>query len=53
MGAFECIIQLAAENYCIIICIDVVLTIGCVEFPKFFYAFSETVKDVVNALLHT
>ena len=35
------------------ICIDLVLPMGWVDSPKFFCAFSETLTDVVNALVNT
>ena len=51
--AFACVIPLVANNDCIIICINILLPMGWVDSPKFFCAFSETLTDVVNALLHT
>ena len=36
-----------------IICTNLVLTMGWVDAPKFFCAFSETLIDVANALAHT
>ena len=53
VGAFAYVIPSAADNDCIIICIDMVLPMGWVESTKFFCAFLETLTDVENALVHT
>ena len=52
-GTFAYIISLAAGNYCIIICVNIVLPIRWVDSPKFFCKFSETLTNVANALIHT
>ena len=44
-------VLLALENHCIITFIDLVLTMGWVDSPKFFCAFSETLADVTNNLV--
>ena len=53
MGVFAYVILLASEENCIIIFIDLVLLMGWVDSPKYFCAISETLTDVVNALVHT
>ena len=53
VGTFTYVIPLATSNDCIIICMNVVLPIGWLDSPKFFCAFSETLMDMVNALVHT
>ena len=50
MGAFAYVIPLAPGDEGKIICINLVLSMGWVDFPKFFCAFSETLTDVSNAL---
>ena len=49
---FAYIILLVADDYCIIICIDLVLLMGRIDSPKFFYEFLETLTDVENGLVH-
>ena len=53
VGAFTYVVPAVSENDCTIICIDLVLTMGWVNSPKYFCAFSETLIDVVNDLVHT
>ena len=52
MGSFTYVIPLAANNNCIIIYIDLVLPMGWVDSPNYFCAFSETLTDVANTLVH-
>ena len=53
VGDFAYVISSAAEDNCIIICINLVLPMEWVESLKYFCAFSETLTDVYNTLLHT
>ena len=53
VGAFAYVISSAADEDCIVVCIDLVLQIGWVDSRKFFYAFSKTLTGVANAVLHT
>ena len=53
MSAFTYVVPLAPYENCIIICIDLVLKTGWVDSPNLFCAFSETLTDVVNALVDT
>ena len=53
VGVFTCVILLAADDDCIIVSIDLVLPMVWVDSPKFFRAFSETLTEVANALIHT
>ena len=39
------------DNDVILICINLVLPMGWLDSPKFFCAFSETLTDVVNAMV--
>ena len=50
LGAFTYAAPLAPEDYGFIFCVDLVLHMGWVDSPKFFCAFSETLKDVTNTL---
>ena len=52
MGAFVYVILAVSKDDCVIICIKIVLPMGWVDSPKYFYAISETLTDMVNALLH-
>ena len=52
VGAFAHDILSVIDDDVIIICIDMVLPMGCVESPKFFWYFSETLTDVANALVN-
>ena len=51
VGLFAYVIPSAPWDKGIFICIDLVLPMGWVDSPKFFCAFSETLIDVVNALV--
>ena len=51
VGAFSYVIPSVPEDDVIIICIDLVLPMGWVDAPKFFCAFSETLTDMLNALV--
>ena len=53
VGAFVCVIPSAPGDEGKITFIDLVLTMGWVDSPKFFYAFSETLTDVANTLVDT
>ena len=53
VGAFTYVVPAASGDDCLIICIDLVLPMGWVDSPKYFCAFSETLTDVANALVHT
>ena len=53
VGVFTYVTPSSAENDCIIICIYMVIPMGCVGSPKFFCELLETLTDVVNALVHT
>ena len=53
MGVFAYVVPLDPEDYCIIICIDLVLPMGWVDSPKFFCAFSETLTDLANTPVDT
>ena len=52
MGAFDYVFSEEAKDDCVITCIEIVLPMVWVESPKHFYAISETLTDMVNALLH-
>ena len=51
VSAFSYVIPSVPEDDVIIICIDLVLPMGWVDAPKFFCAFSETLTDMLNALV--
>ena len=51
VGVFAYVIPSAPGDEGIFICIDLVLPMGWVDPPKFFWAFSETLTDVANALV--
>ena len=51
--SFAYVIPLAADNDSVIIFVNMVLLMGWVGSPNFFCVFSETLADVVNALVHT
>ena len=51
VGAFAYVIPSAPGDEGIFICIDLVLSIGWVDSPKFFCTFLETLTDVANALV--
>ena len=53
VGAFAYVVPAASENNCVIICINLVLPMGWVDSPNYFCAFSETLTDMANALVHT
>ena len=53
VGAFAYVIPSAADNDCIIICIDMVLTMWWVASTKFLCALLETLTDVANDLVLT
>ena len=53
VGAFAYVIPSEDNNDYIIICIYLVLPIGWVDLPKCFCAFSETLTNIVNALVNT
>ena len=53
VGDFSYVVPAVAEDDCIIICISLVLPMGWMDSPKYFCAISETLADVVNALVHT
>ena len=53
VGAFMYVVPSDPEDNYIILFINLVLPMGCVGSPNFFCAFSETLTDVVNALLDT
>ena len=53
VGAFAYVIPLAPGDEGKIICIDLVLSMGRVDSPKFFCTFSETLTGVANALVNT
>ena len=53
VGAFAYVVLSASEDNCVIIFINLVLPMGCVDSPNYFCAFSETLTDVANALVHT
>ena len=53
MGAFTYVIPYAPGDEGCIIYIDLVLPMGWVEPPMFFYAFQETLTDMENALADT
>ena len=53
LAAFAYVIPLASDDDCIIICIHLVLPMVSVDSPKFFCAFSETLTNVSNSLVHT
>ena len=50
---FAYVIASAPGDEGVIVCIDLVLPMGWVDSPKFFYAFSETLTDVANALVNS
>ena len=52
MGAFAYIIPSAPDKNCIIIFINMVLSMGWVDSPKLFCDFSETLADFTNALVY-
>ena len=51
VGAFAYVIPSAPGDEGIFICIDLVLPMRWVDFPKFFWAFLETLTDVANTLV--
>ena len=53
VGAFAYVVPAASEDNCVIIFINLVLPMGCVDSPNYFCAFSETLTDMANALVHT
>ena len=53
VGAFAYVIPSAPGDGGTIICIELVLSMGWVDSPKFFCAFLETLMDVVNTLVNT
>ena len=52
MGAFTYVVPSVPDDDFIIICINLVLSMGCVDSPKFLWYFSETLTDVANALVN-
>ena len=52
LGAFVYVVSLVPEDDAILICIDLVIPMGWVDSPKFFYALSDTLTDVANALVN-
>ena len=52
VGALAYVIPSSETDDCIIICINLVLTMGWVDPPKYFCEFSETLTDLVNELVH-
>ena len=52
VGTFAYVVPSAPEEDGVIIFIDMVLSMGWVESPKFLCAFSETLTDVANALVN-
>ena len=53
VDAFTAVISSAPGDNVIIIYIGLVLLMGWVDSPTFFYAFSETLKDFAKALVDT
>ena len=53
VGSFVYVVPLAPGDKGCIICIELALQMEWVDSPKFFYAFSETLIDVENALVNT
>ena len=53
VGSFSCVVPLETNGDLIIICIDLVLTMVCVDSFKFFCTFSETLVDVANSIVNT
>ena len=51
--AFAYVAPEISKGNCVITCINLVLPMGWVDPPKYFCAFSETLTDKVNALMHT
>ena len=52
MGAFAYVVPSVPDDDVILICIDLVLPMGWVESPKFFFAFSETLTDVAKNMVN-
>ena len=53
VGTFAYIVLAAAEDECVLICINLVLPMGWVDSPKYFCTISETLADVENSMVHT
>ena len=53
MGAFAYAIPSVLYKYCIIMCVNLVLTMVWVDSPKFFCAFSKTLRYFANNILDT
>ena len=48
VGAFAYVISSAANDDCLIICIEIVLPMGWVDSPKYFCAISETLRRLCH-----
>ena len=53
MVTFVYVVPSSTEDDGVIICIDMILPMGWVDSPKFFYDFFETLTDAANALVDT